>query len=82
MLIYKLQRVARRKSHSPALTCSMCQFGMENCIKMNVFCHFYNLNYQKNLNKPVTLAKGASAAIPRPTKHNFEILVQYFSKGV
>ena len=31
MLIYKVQRVVRAKSHSHALACSMCQFGMENC---------------------------------------------------
>ena len=30
VLLYKPQRVARYKSHSRALTCSMCHFGIEN----------------------------------------------------
>ena len=31
MLIYMLQRVARAKSHSRAITCSVCQFSKEKC---------------------------------------------------
>ena len=43
MLIYKVQRVARAKSYSPAPTCSMCHFSMENCNFQVQKCQFFAL---------------------------------------
>ena len=73
MLIYKLQRVARHKSHSPALTCTMCHFGMKIGVKCVNFCHFYNVNLQKKATyKPVIIVEYSSGDTQMSKKHNFE----------
>ena len=51
-------------------------------LKMTVFCHFETFDHQKNLLRPVMLAKEASADTQRPIKPNFKIFVHYFSMGV
>ena len=51
-------------------------------LNMVVFCHFHTLNYHKNPNQPVMLAKGVSAATKKPITHNSENLVPDFSEEV
>ena len=82
MLIYKLQRVARHKSHSPALTCSMCHFGMKIGVKFVDFCHFYIINLQKNTYKPVIIFEYSSGDTQMSKNAILKTLVHDFSEGV
>ena len=50
-------------------------------IKSVDFCHFHNLNHQKNHYKPVMIAKDTSADTQKPKKVILQILVHEFSEG-
>ena len=46
------------------------------------FCHFYVLNEQKNIYKPVMIAKDTSADTGKAKKHDLETLHHDFCEGV
>ena len=86
MLIYKLQRVARHKSHSPALTCSMCQFGMKNCIFRYKIGRFGPLLYSYSIKKATINQLLYLSTVVRTPKIQIimilNIWVNDFSEGV
>ena len=51
MLIYMVQRVAKHKSHSPALTCSIFEFSMKYYVFKYKIGRFLPLLYSQSIKK-------------------------------